>query len=140
LWNVLALDRGDEDAVPILYDLDVAGMVVGRHLWFDQIFGHQFAPEASEAKIEVASQLQRTRSLFSREELDRTRMAFARRKQAAYGALRASELDANGRRNIEGYLNAFYEIVENDERFYMPVVVDPNARIFQDAAATRPAC
>jgi hypothetical protein len=139
LWNVLALDRGGS-AMPLMYDFDVSGMVVGRHLWFDEIFGHQFAPEASEAEIEVESQLQRTRSLFPRDELDRTRMEFVRHKQAAYEALDASELDGNGRKNIHAYLNAFYDIVEHDDRFDIPVVVDPNARIFQDAAATRPAC
>jgi hypothetical protein len=37
-------------------------------------------------------------------------------------------------------MNSFFEAIERDDRFYAPVVVRADARIYVDAAKTRPAC
>jgi hypothetical protein len=37
-------------------------------------------------------------------------------------------------------LDAFYEVIENDERFYLPVVIAANTHIFDNARQTRLAC
>jgi len=51
----------------------------------------------------------------------------------------ASALIKLWRPSIEAYLNAFFDAIERDERFYLPVVATPNARLFVDAAGKRPA-
>ena len=115
-------------------------MVTGRHLWFERTFNLAFSSDRSEAEVEVQSQLQRTRRLFSREQLDRTRAEFARRKMAAYDAIAESPLDEGWQPAIKRYMNAFFNVIEDDRRFYLPVVVSDNARLYLDAAGTRPAC
>jgi hypothetical protein len=139
LWNVLAL-KTRTGAVPAMQDFDLAGMVTGRHLWFERTFSVAFSSARSEAEVEVQSQLQRTRRLFSREQLDRTRMELAGRKAAAYEAVAGSPLDEGWHSAIKTYMNAFFNIIEDDRRFYLPVVVSDNARFHLDAAGTRPAC
>jgi hypothetical protein len=138
LWNVLAPVDTDGRAFPVIYDFDLAGMVVARHVWFDKVFNPAFAP--SETEIEVVSQVQRTRSLFVRLELDRTRNAFVSRKAKAYTALEASVLDEGGRAAARRYLDSFFAAIETDEAFYRPVVTNPDARMYLDAGRTRPAC
>jgi hypothetical protein len=140
LWNVLALKRPDGRAVPLLYDFDLAGMVTGHHRWFPYVFNAAFAPGASEAALEVLGQLQRTRTLFTRAQLDAARAEFVRHKQEAYTVLTEAQLDDAGRRQATAYLDAFYAVIESDERFYLPVVVVDNTRIYLDARQTRPAC
>ena len=139
LWNVIALKtRGG--TVPAIHDFDLSGLVTGRHLWFENTFNVAFSSTRSQAEVEVVGQLQRARRLFSREQLNSTRMEFARRRQAAYAAIAESPLDDGWRPSIQAYLNAFFDAMERDERFYLPVVVTSNARLFVDAAGTRPAC
>ena len=140
LHNVLAPKRPDGSAVPVPYDFDLAGMVTGHHRWFALVFNPAFAPGAPEAALEVLSQLERARTLFTRAQLNATRAEFVRYKKDAYAALADAQLDDAGRRQAAAYLGAFYAVIESDERFYLPVVVVNKTRIFLDAQATRLAC
>jgi len=140
LWNVLALKRPDGGAVPVLYDFDLAGMVTGHHRWFASVFNQAFAPGASEAALEVLAQLQRARTLFTRAQLDATRAEFVMHKKEAYAVLTESQLDAAGRRHAAAHLDAFYAVIESDERFYLPVVVADNTLMYLDARQKRRAC
>lgn len=140
LWNVLALKRSDGSAVPVPYDFDLAGMVTGHHRWFAQVFNPAFEPGGSEAALEVLGQLQRTRTLFTRAQLDAARAEFVRHKEEAYAVLAEAQLDDTGRQQAAAHLDAFYAVIESDERFYLPVVVADNTRIYLDARQTRPAC
>ena len=76
LWNISAFKRNDGRALPVIADFDLAGMVVGSHNWFDQVYFAGFVPSRSSIEIEVLSPLQRTRALFSRAQLDDTRRYF----------------------------------------------------------------
>jgi len=87
LWNVLAFASPDGRMRPLMYDFDVSGMVAGHHRWFADIFDGAFLPSASPARLEVISQLQRTRTLFGRGDLDRTRRQFTQKKTDAYRLL-----------------------------------------------------
>jgi len=140
LWNVLAFKRPDGSAVPVPYDFDLAGIVTGHHRWFAIVFNAAFAPGASEAEVEVLAQLQRARSLFTRAQLDATRSEFVRHKEEAYAVLREAQVDEAGRRQAAAHLDAFYAIIERDDRFYLPVVVANNTRIYLDARQKRRAC
>jgi len=140
LWNVLALKRPDGSAVPVPYDFDLAGMVTGHHRWFTIVFNPAFAPGASEAAVKVLAQLQRTRTLFTRAQLDATRAEFMRHKEEAYAVLAEAQLDDAGRRNAAAHLDAFYAVIESDERFYLPVVVADKTRMYLDARGKRRAC
>jgi hypothetical protein len=137
LWNVLALRRDENGAVPVIYDFDVAGMVVGRHTWFKDVFNPAFA--ASEPEIEVMAQTQRARTLFGRQELDQVRRSFIDRKADAYDALTQSAVDDAGRQIARVYMDSFFADIEDDAVFYRPVVVR-DARMFVDAERTQPAC
>lgn len=138
LWNVLAFDRGN-GAVLVIKDFDLAGMVVGRHKWFATVFNPAFVPSKSEVEIEVLSQVQRTRSLFPRAELDAVRQAFMERKAAAYAVLDKSEVDAEGRTIARSYLDNFFKAIA-DAEFYRPVVSKPDTQVYTDAARTKEAC
>jgi hypothetical protein len=140
LWNVLVLERDEEPDAGLIFDFDVSGMVAGRHLWFKDVFNPRFAADASEARVEVVSQLQRTRTLFERAELDAARVRFAARKAAAYDAVESADVDAEGIRHIRSYLDPFFAAMESDAEFYLPVVARPGTRLWADAAATREAC
>lgn len=140
LYNVLALKGRDGSTVPLPYDFDLAGMVTGHHRWFAHVFNPAFAPGAPEATLEVLGQLQRTRTLFARPQLDATRAEFVSRKEEAYDVLTKAQLDDAGRRQAAAYLDAFYAVIENEDRFYSPVVVAENTRVYLDARQTRPAC
>jgi hypothetical protein len=94
----------------------------------------------SEPEVEVLSQVQRTRTLFSRNDLDAVRAEFTGNKSLAYRTLAASPVDDGGRKTIELYLNAFFAAIERDDRFYAPVVATNDGRIFLDPAAGSPAC
>jgi len=140
LWNVLAFERKDGPAAAFIYDFDTSGMVAGRHLWFEDVFNPEFAAGGGEPVVEVWSQLQRTRSLFGRAELDAARARFAARKAAAYAALDAADVDRAGARTIARYLDAFFAAMTNDDEFYLPVVVRPGTRLWADAAGSKEAC
>jgi hypothetical protein len=139
LWNILALVRDSGPVLPVIYDFDLSGFVVPRHIWFTQAFSEEFRPSRSQPEVEVLSQLQRTRSLFPRELLDSTRKAFTDHRADALRALREAVVDDEGRRLAETYVTAFYHFLEDDE-FYRPVVVNRGTRAFLDAAQARPAC
>jgi hypothetical protein len=139
LWNILALVRDSAATLPVIYDFDLTGFVVPRHIWFTQAFSEDFLPSRSRPEVEVLSQLQRTRTLFDRPLLDATRKAFIDRKADALRAVRDAIVDDEGRRLAETYLAAFYRFLEDDE-FYRPVVVAQGTRAFLDASQARPAC
>jgi hypothetical protein len=139
LWNMLALVRGSGPALPVIYDFDLTGFVVPRHIWFGQAFSEQFLPSRSRPEVEVLSQLQRTRSLFRRALLDATRKTFTDRKGDALRAVREAVVDDEGRRLAESYLTAFYRFLEDGE-FYRPVVIANSTRAFLDQAQTKAAC
>lgn len=140
LWNVMAIARGDRRAVPVPADFDLAGMVVGRHPWFGKVYNLDVVPSRSSIDVEVLSQVQRTRSLFTRAELDEGRRHFLERRGAIYAALEEAPLDPHGRELARQHLDAFYGAIENDASFYRPVVVKPDVRVYVDAAKTREAC
>jgi hypothetical protein len=140
LWNVLALAKSSDGVVPVIYDFDIAGMVTGRHPWFPTIFNAAFVQPPSEPRVEVDAQLQRTRSVFTRGELDAERTRFAGQKEPAYRALESAAVDDRGKRQIKGYLDAFFAAMERDDRFYLPVVLRDDTRAYTDAAATDEAC
>jgi hypothetical protein len=139
LWNMLALVRDSGPALPVIYDFDLSGFVVPRHIWFTQAFSEEFLPSRSRLEVEVLSQLQRTRSLFPRELLDATRKHFLDRKGDAFRAVHEAVVDDAGRQLAQGYLTAFYQFLGDDE-FYRPVVIANGARAFLDVAQTCPAC
>jgi hypothetical protein len=66
LWNIAALAWPDGTFRPLIYDFDVAGMVAGYHRWFGDVFNEAFVSSRSHPQIEVISQVQRTRTLFTR--------------------------------------------------------------------------
>ena len=140
LWNVLAFDVGGGKARLMMKDFDLAGMVVGRHGWFDKVWNKAFVPSKSEIEIEVLSQVQRTRSLFPRAILDAERRHFLERKPALYAALDSATVDPKGRELARAYLDSFYKAIADDQGFYRPVVARADVRVFLDAAGTKEAC
>lgn len=140
LWNVLAFDRGDGKAALLGKDFDLAGMVAGRHGWFKKIFNPAFVPSRSEIEIEVLSQVQRTRSLFPRAEVDALRQSFIERKPAIYEALQKAEVDPKGREIARAYLDAFFAAIADDRSYYRPVVAKSDVRVYRDAGGTTEAC
>ena len=129
LWNVAAA-ASSSGARPIMLDFDVAGIVNGRHPWFKDVFNAAFAPSKSAAETEVIAQVQRTRTLFGRPELDAARAGFVKRKADAYRLLEGASLDAAGRKIARQYLDAFYRAIESDDAFYRPVVTATDARLY----------
>ena len=140
LWNVLAFDHGGGKTSLLMKDFDLAGIVVGRHPWFDKVWNRAFVPTKNEREIEVLSQVQRTRSLFPRAQLDAERRHFIERRAAVYDALKSSTVDETGREIARGYLDAFYAAITEDDAYYRPIVVRDNVQVFLDAAGTKEAC
>ena len=140
LWNVLAFDRGAGKTSLLMKDFDLAGIVVGRHAWFDKVWNRAFVPSKSETEIEVLSQVQRTRSLFPRAQLDAERKHFISRKPAVYAALDGAPVDDKGREIARAYLDAFYAAIADDPQFYRPIVVRSDVQVFLDPEGTREAC
>jgi hypothetical protein len=134
LWNVIAASLKNGKAKPLMYDFDVTGMVAGGHRWFTDVYNAAFSPSKSEREVEVIGQLQRTRSLFDRGLLNATRRRFVDRKADAYRAIDAAEVDADGRRQIRDYADAFYREIESDENFYRTVVTKPGTMLRRDAS------
>jgi len=130
LWNVAVAVAASGAARPIMNDFDVAGIVTGHHPWFNDVFNAAFAPSKSAAETEVLAQVQRTRTLFGRAELDAARAEFVRRKTDAYRVLDEASLDAVGRTIARQYLDAFYRAIESDDAFYRPVVTATDARLY----------
>ncbi|MGE0448624.1 MAG: hypothetical protein AB7Q29_03485 [Vicinamibacterales bacterium] len=140
LWNVHAFARYGQTALPVVYDFDLAGPVVGRHIWFDEVFDASFAASGSPIDVEVLAQLQHARSVLSREVLEATRRTFEDAKAAVYAAIESAPVDEAGRRLARQYADAFYGIVGDDSRFYSPVIVDSGHTAFARNDAATPAC
>jgi hypothetical protein len=130
LWNIVAAATADGRARPLIYDFDIAGMVVGRHSWFKNTFNGAFVPSRSHTEIEVLAQVQRTRTLFNRADLDATRGEFVKWKAQAYQALESARLDSAGARQAREYLDSFYKAIESDDAFYRPVVVTAGTKLY----------
>jgi hypothetical protein len=140
LWNVIAFARDGGGAGLIAKDFDLAAVVTGRHQWFAKVFNPAFVESGSEPEIEVLSQVQRTRSLFSRTELDELRRHFSERKPAVYAALEQADVDDAGRQRGRSYLDAFFTAIGEDQSFYRPIVARSDVQVYLDPAATREAC
>ena len=132
LWNVIAAASADGKARPLMHDFDVAGMVAGSHAWFKNVFNPAFVPSRSHTEVEVLAQVQRTRALFSRAELDAVRADFVKRKPDAYRALAGATIDGAGKRRAQEYLDAFYLAIGSDDAFYRPVVTAEGARLYSN--------
>src|SRR5205085_10358629 len=104
LWNILAFERNGQTALPLLYDFDLAGVVVGRHIWFDQVFSADAVQPPSAIRVEVEAQVQRTRSLFERAILDDTRRHFLTARPALLRRIEASGADDKGKALAREYL------------------------------------
>jgi hypothetical protein len=139
LWNLVAFTKGS-GAFSVMKDFDLAGAVTGRHDWFSNVYNEAFVPSKSHIEIEVLSQVQRTRSLFGRDVLDRARQEFLDRRPAVEQALADAAVDDEGRRLAQKYVTAFFAAIATDEAFYRPVVVHPNTRVFRDAGKSAEAC
>jgi len=133
LWNIVAASTAGGRARPLIYDFDVSGIVTGRHPWFNDVLTAGFVPSHSEADVEVLAQVQRTRSLFSRSDLNAARAEFVAKKPAAYQALERATLDPAGKQNARRYLDSFFAAIESDAAFYRPVVVATGAKLYADA-------
>jgi hypothetical protein len=140
LWNVMAVTRRDGRAIPVIADFDLAGMVVGAHNWFDKVYYAGFVPSRSPIEIEVLSQVQHTRSLFSRAELDDARRRLLERKPALYDVLHKARLDSRGRELAQQHLDAFFTAIATDAAFYRPVVIKPDTHVYLDATKSQEAC
>jgi hypothetical protein len=140
LWNMSAFERADGPPALVLKDFDIAGMVVGHHIWFSTVFNPAFVPSKSEIEIEALAQIQRTRTLFSRVELDAERHAFLARKTALYATVEQADVDPHGRELARAYLDAFFAAIGSDEAFYRAVVTQPRVQVYADAARSAEAC
>ena len=132
LWNIIAAVSADGKARPLMHDFDVSGMVAGSHGWFKTVFNEAFVPSRSQTEVEVLAQVQRTRALFNRAELDAARADFVKRKSDAYRALAGATIDAAGKHRAQEYLDAFYTAIGSDDAFYRPVVTAEGARLYAD--------
>ena len=139
LWNVLAFERGDGRTGLAIKDFDLAGTVVGGHPWFKDVFTPAFVASKSKSETEVIAQVQRTRSLFPRAQLDAERKHLMDRRGAVYAAIDKADVDTRGREIARGYVDAFYRAIA-DEAYYRPVVAKESAQLFADAGGATPAC
>jgi hypothetical protein len=139
LWNILVFSRDAARDTALMYDFDLSGMVTGSHVWFSRVLDEGFSASRSRPEVEVVSQLQHTRSLFARQDLDAARAQFMRHRREAFAALRESDVDSKGRQIIERYLTAFFDAIATEDAFYRPVVVGPT-HAYADADGAQPAC
>jgi len=140
LWNVLAIVGADNRVRPMIYDFDVTGMVAGRHRWFNDVYYDGFVQTRSQPALEVLGQVQRTRSLFNRADLDAARQHFMQKKADAHRVLETSNVDAIGKERIREYMDAFFAAIDTDEAFYRPAVVVEGLYAYMDAAQSSPVC
>jgi hypothetical protein len=140
LWNVLAFTQPGGRATPLIYDFDLAGPVVGRHVWFKQVFDAAFVDPASTIQVEVQAQVQRTRSLFDRSVLDRTRAEFMQARGAVEATIERSSADATGKDLAHRYTTAFFDAIADDRSFYRPIVVEGGHPASLDPDGAQPAC
>jgi hypothetical protein len=139
VWNIAVADVGGGKARPLLHDFDVSGIVTGGHPWFPTVFTASFVPSRSQSEVEVIAQVQRTRTLFPRAELDRARAAFVARKSEAARVVQTASLDPEGRRIAREYVDAFFKAIESDEAYYRPVVASPGTNVYA-TSARQPVC
>lgn len=139
VWNILAFERGGS-ATLMMKDFDLAGVVVGRHTWFDTVWNQEFVPSRSRIEIEVLSQVQRARSLFPRAVLDGLRRHFIEHKEAVLTVIQHATIDDDGRTLARAYADRFFAAIGDDRAFYRPVVARSDVRVFMDPQQTKEAC
>jgi len=130
LWNVVSAVAADGKATPIIYDFDVSGIVAGKHPWLETHFNENFVSSRSPIEVAVLAQVQRTRALFPKAQLDATRAEFVKRKANAYETLHDGALDPAGKRQAQSYLDAFFAAIESDGAFYRPVVATGGGTLY----------
>ena len=140
LWNVLAFERRGRKAIPLAYDFDLSGPVVGRHVWFRQVFSADYAEPPSVVSVEVQGQVQRTRSLFERPVLDDTRAYFLTVRSKIMEAIGRSSADSRGQELAREYVDAFYDAIGTNARFYGPVVLESGHEASLAVDGSQPAC
>ena len=77
------------------------------------------AREATRAQL---AQLMRERMRLSRAQLDATRRELVAKKQDVMATLATPWLDAEAKASAKVLFESFFSIIENDDRFYLPVV------------------
>src|SRR4051812_22496752 len=140
LYNLIALKRADGPAFPLMYDFDLAGAVTGGNRWLSKVYSDEFAPRESRRRVEVTGQVERSRSLFSRSQIDAARKRFVERKDLAYETFAASRLDAIGNEIGREYLDAFFQLMADDNAFYTPVVTAAGTNAWTRPMPGEPAC
>ncbi|HEY3884940.1 MAG TPA: hypothetical protein VGL62_07020 [Vicinamibacterales bacterium] len=140
LWNIDAFARPGGGAALLANDFDLAGIVVGRHAWFEKVYNAGFVPSRSPMEVEVLSQVQRTRSLFDRAALDAERRRLIDRRPAVLAAIDEARIDAQGRDLARAFVSTFYDDIGDDRAFYRPVVVKLNVQMYADPSRAREAC
>ena len=88
----------------------------------------------------MLSQVQRTRSLFSRDQLDGLRRHFVEKKDAVLGAIQSAPVDAEGRTLARSYADQFFAAIADDKAFYRPVVTRSDVQVYMDPQRTKEAC
>ena len=83
LYNLIALKGADGTVFPLAYDFDLAGAVTGANPWLSKVYSDEFAPRESRRGVEVTGQVERSRTLFSRSQIDAARKRFLQRKDLA---------------------------------------------------------
>jgi hypothetical protein len=139
LWNVLAFTR-DDSAFPVPKDFDLSGIVTGRHLWFGDVYNPSFVEPPSPIDVEVISQVQRARTLFTRDVLDAARHEFMEHRQEVERAIADAAVDPHGRELARRYAGSFFSAIGTDAAFDRPMVASQNVRVYVDAARSREAC
>jgi len=140
LYNLIALKRADGSAFPLMYDFDLAGAVTGGNSWLSKVYSDEFAPGESRRRVEVTGQVERSRSLFPRSQIDGARNRFLQRKDLAYETLVASRLDATGNQIGREYLDAFFQLMTDDDAFYTAVVTTAGTTGWTRAMHGQPVC
>jgi hypothetical protein len=124
----------------MLHDLDLAGIVVGRHPWFAEVFDPTaIGTGVSEPELEVIAQLQHARAHFSRATLDATRARFLATKTAILRAIADAPVDDKGRALAREYADAFFHHLR-DDTFYRPVITRDGVVGYQQPARRDPVC
>ena len=119
LWNILAFEREDARALPVMHDFDLSGMVTGRHTWFDR-FQPGFSGCGHRPEVEVVSQLQRTRTLFAAGGSRSRAPAVHRHQRRGVRRSRDRISTDTAARSSPDISRAFFEAIGTDAAFYRP--------------------
>ena len=140
LWNVLAFDLGGGKTSLMMKDFDLAGIVVGRHAWFDKVWNRAFVPSKSETEIEVSARSSARDRCFRARSWTRNGGISSAGRLPSTRRSTAPRWTSKGREIARAYLDAFYAAIADDEQFYRPIVVRNDVQIFLDPEGTQEAC